>query len=155
MTQVNNPFDFSNFKNLVGLFGNIFAISFLISPAILLLKIHKRQQDPLKTPYFMMVMNIINCVCWFSYGFLINDFFIQLANGIGFSLNTIYLCIYFFYRLKRNFLKSMMSIIPTVIIPIGLFFLLVFLIKSQDFSRYSAMIFNVFMYGAPGHRIVF
>ena len=139
---------------MVGLFGNIFAISFLISPAILLLKIHKRQQDPLKTPYLMMVMNIINCVCWFSYGFLINDFFIQLANGFGYSINTIYLCIYFFYRLNRNFIKSMMIIFPTVIIAVGLFFLLSFAIKNEDVSRYSAMVFNIFMYAAPGQRFV-
>ena len=149
-----DPFDFTIFKNLVGLAGNIFAIIFFITPALLMIKLHRKEQDPLKTPYFMMIMNIMNCVLWFSYGILKNDFFIKLANGIGFPLNTIYLCIYFFYRSEKNLMKSLTFIVPTIILGGAIFSILTYLVVSQDVSKYSAMVFNIFMYGAPGQKIV-
>ena len=154
LKDANNPFDFNKFINWLGLLGNIFAIIFFIAPISLMIKLHKREQDPGKIPYLMMIMNVMNCFLWFSYGILINDFFVMLANGIGYPINMIYLCLFFFYKYERNCLKSMVYILPSIIVSGGLFALLAFYIKNEDVSKFSAMFFNIFMYGAPGQNIV-
>lgn len=150
----NDPFDFTKFINWLGLMGNIFAIIFFIAPISLMVKLHKKEQDPAKIPYLIMIMNVMNCFLWFSYGILIEDFFIMLANGIGYPTNLIYLCLFFFYKADRNFLKSLGFILPSIILSGALFAALAFWIKIQDVSKYSAMVFNIFMYGAPGQNIV-
>ena len=154
MSETNNPLDFSIFKNFVGLFGNIFGLTFYIAPIILMVKLHKKQLDPLKTPYLIMIMNVMNCLLWASYGFLIDDFFLILANGIGCPINLLYLCMYFFYRSEKKILKSFILIFPTLIFVLGLFYFLTFTLKNEEVSNYSAMIFNILMYGAPGQNIV-
>ncbi len=102
----------------------------------------------------MMIMNVLNCLLWFSYGILKNDFFLKLANGIGYPINLIYLCLYFFYKAERQTIKSLFLILPTIIFSAGLLFLLAYVIENQDLSKFSAMVFNILMYGAPGQKIV-
>jgi uncharacterized protein with PQ loop repeat len=152
----NNPFDFTQFKNLLGLFGNIFAIFFFISPISLMRQLHNRQKDPKDIPYLVMIMSIMNCVLWLSYGILktSDKFFICLANGIGFPINLIYLCLYFFYRSDRDCAKSLLLIAPTLVLSGGLFAVLTYVLKISEVCQYSAMVFNIFMYGSPGQNIV-
>lgn len=150
----NDPFDFTKFINLLGLLGNLFAIIFFIAPIGLMVKLHKKEINHSKIPYLMMIMNVMNCFIWFSYGLLIDDFFIKLANGIGYPTNLVYLCLFFFYKFDRNCLKSMAFILPSIIVSGGFFYLLAYVIKNENVSKYSAMVFNIFMYGAPGQNIV-
>lgn len=150
-----DPFDFSKFINILGLLGNIFAIILFVSPFILIIKLHKRQIDPEQFPFMIMMMNVLNCFVWLSYGVLIEDFFVVLANGIGYPINIIYLSLYFFYKSDRNFAKSLLFIVPSVLISAGLFYLLAYEIQNTDLAEFSAMIFNIFMYAAPGQNIVF
>lgn len=152
--NTDNPFDFTHFINLLGLFGNIFAIILFISPFFLMIKLHKRELHPEQFPYLIMMMNMMNCFLWLSYGILIDDFFIKLANGIGYPINLIYLCLFFFYRADRSIGRSLFLILPSIIISAGLFFLLAFVIQNTNLSKFSAMIFNIFMYAAPGQNIV-
>lgn len=154
LTSTDNPFDFTQFINLLGLFGNIFAIILFISPFLLIIKLHKREIDPQQFPYLIMMMNVMNCFLWLSYGILIEDFFIKLANGIGYPINMIYLCLFFFYRSDRSFGRSLFFILPSIIISAGLFYLLAYVIQNTDLTKFSAMIFNIFMYAAPGQNIV-
>jgi len=149
-----DPFDFSKFINMLGLFGNIFAIIFFIAPISLMIKLHKKEVDPIKIPYLIMLMNVFNCFLWLSYGVLINDFFLKLANGIGYPVNLIYLCLFFYYKEDSNYFKSLIFIFPSIIISGGLFVLLAYVIEDKNISRYSAMIFNILMYSAPGQNIV-
>lgn len=152
----NDPFDFTQFKNLLGLAGNILAITFFIAPISLMRKLHKREQDPKDIPYFIMLMSIMNCVLWVSYGILktADKFFILLANGIGFPINLFYLCLYFFYKADRDCGKSLMYILPSIICSCGILALFTWGIKIIEVAQYSAMIFNIFMYGSPGQNIV-
>ena len=55
---------------------------------------------------------------------------------------------------ERNFLKAMIYILPSIIVSAGIFFLLTYVLEIKDVSKYSAMVFNIFMYGAPGQNIV-
>jgi len=149
-----DPFDFTQFINILGLLGNIFAIIFFVIPITLIIKLHKKEINPNNVPYLMMIMNVLNCLLWFSYGILKNDFFLKLANGIGYPINLIYLCLYFFYKAERQTIKSLFLILPTIIFSAGLLFLLAYVIENQDLSKFSAMVFNILMYGAPGQKIV-
>jgi len=153
MTEI-DPFDFTFFINWLGLFGNIFAIIFFIAPINLIIKLHNKELHPEKTPYLIMTMNIMNCFLWLSFGYLIDDFFIMLGNGIGYPLNLLYLSCFFYYYMNRKLLKSLLLIIPAILISGGLFLLLIFVIKDLDISKYSAMFFNILMFGAPGQKIV-
>ena len=150
----NDSLDFSNARNIMGLLGTIFAILFFIAPISLMIKLHKKQIDPLKTPYFIMMMNNLNCVLWLSYGLLISDFFIILANGIGISVNVIYFCLYFFYRLEKKIMKTLLVVLITLTLTGGILVILTYVIKINDLSRYSAVVINVLMYAAPGQKMV-
>ena len=152
----NNPFDFTQFKNLLGLFGNIFAIFFFISPIADMKKLHKKEKDPKDVAYLIMIMSIMNCVLWLSYGILKTDdkFFICLANGIGFPVNVIYLCLFFLYYNDRSCGKALIYIIPTLLVSGGILGVLAFVVKISEVCQYSAMVFNIFMYGSPGQNIV-
>lgn len=152
----NNPFDFSQFKNILGLVGNILAISFFISPISLMTKLHKREMDPKDVPYLIMIMTILNCVIWITYGILKTDdkFFLLLANGIGYPLNLIYLCLYFFYKNDREIVKSSIYIVSSIVISAGLLALFTWGINIPDVSQYTAMTFNVLMFASPGQNIV-
>lgn len=141
-------------KTYVGAIGNIFAIILFISPITLMIKLHKKQIDPLKVPWLIILMNIMNCILWLSFGIITEDIFLCVCNGVGFGLNIIYICLYFIYRyrqeLKLAFVYCSLAIISTAFIL--LFY--AFVLKSQGVAQYSAMLFNVFMYAAPGQRIV-
>jgi len=146
--------EFNTFQDWLGLLGNIFAIIFFILPIFQMIKLHKKIEDPKNVAYLMMIMNVMNCFLWLSYGILKNDFWVMLANGIGYPTNMIYLCVFFFYYFDRNFFKSLIYILPSIILSGGLFAILTYAIVSEDLSKYSACVFNVFMYGAPGQKIV-
>jgi hypothetical protein len=152
----NNPFDFSEFKNILGLIGNILAISFFASPISEMRKLHKKEQNPNDTPYLIFVMSILNCAIWISYGILKTDdkFFLLLANGIGYPLNLIYLCLYFYYRNDRECAKSSLYIFPSILISLGIIALFTWGINVIVVSQYTAMTFNVLMFAAPGQNIV-
>jgi hypothetical protein len=155
MTDIKpNPFDLSIFKNCVGLVGNVFAIIFFIAPIDLMMKLKNKEQDPKNTPYLIMTMNVMNCVLWLSFGYLINDYFIMFGNSIGLLLNLIYLCLYFYFRFEKSVnLYVFLSFISNAV-AISLFIFLAFVLRVEEVAKYSAMIFNILMYGAPGQKIV-
>ncbi len=149
-----DPYDFTLFINWIGLIANIFAVMFFISPIFLIINLHKKELTPEDTPYLLMAMNIkANCL-WLSLAYKIKDYYIMAANIIGFPLNIIYLCFFFYYYLERRFIKSLVFIIPTILISLGLFLILILVIKHVNFSRYSSMIFNILTYVAVGQKIV-
>jgi len=142
------------FKSYVGIIGNIFAIQLFISPITLMIKLYKNQEDPLKVPYLIIMMNIMNCVLWFSFGIITSDIFLGVCNGVGFSSNLIYLCLFFIYKFSKD-LKN--ALIYSALAVISVLFILVlysFVFKSQGVAEYSAMFFNIFLYAAYGPKIV-
>ena len=152
----NDPFDFTKFKNIFGLCGNIVVIFFFVSPISFIKKLHKREQDPKDVAYLIMVFTIMNCLLWLSYGVIkTNDrFFLILGNAIGFPLNLIYLCLFFFYKSERKFSKASLYIFPSIIISVGIFIIFYYLIKIKELSQFTAMFFNILMYAAPGQNLV-
>lgn len=152
----NDPFDFSYFKNLLGLIGNIIAIFFFISPISIMRKLHKKEQNPKDTPFLLFVSSAFNCMFWVSYGILksTDKFFILLCNGIGLFANITYFCLYLFYKFDRKCGKSLLFMIATVLLCGGIFSTFTFAIALEIVSQYAAMVFNVCLYAAPGQNIV-
>jgi len=152
----NDPFDFSYFKNLLGLFGNILAIFFFIAPISIMIKLHKKQQDPKDTPFLLFIATCLNCTFWTSYGILKtkNKFFILLCNSVGLPLNYIYFCFYLFYRFDRKCGKSLLYMIGSGLFLGGVLSIWTYAIKLEIVSQYSAMIFNVILFATPGQNIV-
>jgi len=142
------------FKSYVGIIGNIFAMLLFIAPITLMIKLHKNQVDPLKVPFLVMMMNIMNCVLWLAYGILAKDIFFMVCNGVGYSLNLIYLCLYFIYRWRKDFKQALVFCALSVISAMFILVLIAFVFLSKGAAQYSAMIFNIFMYAAPGQKIV-
>jgi hypothetical protein len=152
----NDPFNFTNFKNLLGLFGNILALFFIVSPISIMVKLHKKQLNPKDTPYFLFISFGLNCIFWTSYGILkTNDkFFIILCNGIGIPFNIGFFCLYLFYSFDRKCLKTILYSLLVLIIAGGIFSIFTFAIARDYVSQYSAMVFNVCLFAAPGQNIV-
>ena len=95
--STSNPFDFSIPKNIIGLFSNIFVISFSISPIFMLRNIYRNELNAKDIAYSVMIFAILNYLCWLSFGIITKDFFLIFAPSIGFTFNLIYLSIYFYY----------------------------------------------------------
>ena len=152
----NDPFDFSYFKNLLGLIGNILAIIFFISPISIMRKLYKKELNPNDTPYVIFISTTMNCLFWVSYGILKtkDKFFIILCNGIGIPFNICYFCFFLYYRFDRKCGKAFLYMIPTLIFAGGIFSIFTFAIGLEIVSQYSAMIFNVLLYAAPGQNLV-
>lgn len=149
-----NPFDFTIFKNWVGLLGNIIAIIFFISPITLMRKLFNNEISAYKIPYLILMMNVMNCVLWLSFGILNNDFFIIFGNAIGYVLNSIYLGIFFYFMFNKKILYMTFFNIVSLGITLSCLILLAFVLKLTELAKNSAMIFNILMYGAPGQKIV-
>ncbi len=102
-----------------------------------------------------MMMNVMNCVLWLSFGYLNFDYYIMFGNSIGLFLNLIYLCFYFYIRFNRvPYIYLILSFV-CILFSAGLFVLLSFVLKKEELAKYLAMFFNIFMYAAPGQMIVF
>lgn len=152
----NDPFDFTNAINLMGLISNIFAIIYAFGPISLMVKIHKKVLKPTDTPYMIMVTLILMSSFWISYGILKpdNKFFIIFCNTISTPLNLFYMGLFFYYRAERKFLKSLIYTIPMILITGGIFCIFTFAVAIIEVSQYVAMIFNISIYIAPGQNIV-
>jgi len=146
--------DTAAFKSYVGIIGNIFAMILFIAPITLMIKLHKKQVDPQRVPYLIMMMNIMNCVLWLSYAIITSDIFLGVCNGVGFFFNIIYLCLYFFYRYRKDYKTALLYNALAVISTLFILVLFSFVFKSQGVAQYSAMIFNIWMYAAPGQKLV-
>jgi hypothetical protein len=142
------------FKGFVGIIGNIFGLSFSIAPITLMKKLYDREQTYHQIPYLLMLMTILNSILWLSYGLIVDDIYMIFVNLMGALFNIIYLNIFFYYKFeddRNKFYKVSCGFCFTLLF---LFWELTYQIKNGDLSRYSAMIFNIFMYAAPGQKIV-
>jgi lipid-A-disaccharide synthase-like uncharacterized protein len=151
-----NDIENDSFKNILGISGNIIVLFFFFSPISFIKKLHKKEQDPKDVPYLIMVMTVMNCILWLSYGIIktTDRFFIILGNAIGFPINLIYLCLFFFYKNDRKLGKASLYIITSLIISLGIFFIFTYVIKIIEVSQFTAMFFNILMYAAPGQNLV-
>ena len=151
-----DQFDFSNAINLVGLISNILAIIYAFGPTTLMIAIHKKILKPSDTPYLIMVTLTIMATFWISYGILKpdNKFFLILCNAINAPVNLFYLGLYFYYRSERKFLQSLKYTIPCIVITVGVFFIFTYAIAIMEVSQYTAMVFNISIYAAPGQNLV-
>jgi hypothetical protein len=152
--STSNPFDFTIPKNIVGLFGNIFAIGFCISPVFMLRSIYKREINAKEIAYSVMILTILNCLFWFSFGIITKDFFVIFGNSIGFFANLIYLSIYFYYYMEDNRELFIYYTIGLNSISILIWVVFSFILRNANVSKYIAMVFNLLMFISPGQKLV-
>jgi len=131
------------------LLGEAFLELFLIKIYALM----KGNVDYTKISYLIFLASIMNCLLWFIFGIQIQTLEIYLCNAIGGVINIIYIIIFWYFFGERNFLKFIGLSVATLAILFGIFELLWAVIDNPDVSQYSAMVFNVIMYAAPGQKI--
>lgn len=151
-----NEFDFTNYLNVVGLLANIVAIIYALGPITIFILIHKKVLKASDTPYMIMVTLITMSTFWVSYGILKpdNKFFLILPNTINVVFNLFYLALFFYYRAERKFLKSLIYTIPSILVTLGFFFIFTYAIAIIEVSQYTACVFNITIFAAPGQNIV-
>jgi hypothetical protein len=152
--STSNQFDFSIPKNIIGLCNNIFAILFCISPIFMLRSIHRNEIHAKDIAYSVMLLTILNCLSWLSFGIITKDFFIKFGNTIGLTSNLIYLSIYFYYRFIDDKKLFIFSTIGINLFSISLWVFLSFILKNPDVSKFTAMIFNILMFISPSQKLV-
>jgi len=87
---------------ITGLLGNIQGIIFQITPIPTVYEgIKKGEIKNITLSYF--IINFTNMTFWFNYGFKINDFFVYALNIPGLFFFTIYINIYIYLHLEKNY----------------------------------------------------
>jgi hypothetical protein len=144
----------STLQLVVGLLGNALALFFFFSPAIKIYALMKEKIPHTEFYYFALIANIMNCLLWFVYGFRREVLEIWICNGIGGTTSLIYFTIFMYFFCDKNILKYSGFLIGTLAILGGIFAGFYWGFSSYEVSGKAAMVFNIFMYAAPGQKIV-
>ncbi|XP_038982141.1 bidirectional sugar transporter SWEET6a-like [Phoenix dactylifera] len=99
-----------NARQAVGVVGNVLSFGLFLAPVPTFATIWKRKtvEDFSPLPY---LVTLLNCMLWVFYGLPVvhpGTILVSTINGVGVVLETIYLCIFFFYspnRLRLRVLK--------------------------------------------------
>lgn len=152
--MISNDDGKDKFQITAGWTGNAFALFFFFSPAVIILKLIKRQIEVVTIPYLLLMANIMNCLLWFIYGYRKNDIQVSFCNSIGAVINVIYLAIFWYYFIGKNIPKYLCLDLLTFGLLSGIFYFFMFSVEDFEITGYTAMVFNIFMYAAPGQKLV-
>jgi hypothetical protein len=143
------------FETVVGMIGNCFALFFFLSPGILFYGLIKGTLEIKKIPALMLIATWLNCMLWFVYGYYLDNFVMQLGNGVGMGILTVYIIIYVFYFF-HNIIHKLLMILVTLVVLCASFALFFFWVSLADnwITGKCAMGFNILMYAAPGQNLV-
>lgn len=104
-------------------------------------------------PGVTLCMSYLSCILWKVYGFQDRTLQVYVANLEGELLTLIWVIIYLIFFMKRNFFKSLGICILYIAVATGLDFLF-YRVFSQEVVGWTANVFNVLMYAAPGEKII-
>ena len=83
-------------RYICGIVATAFCIGFFASPlATLALVIRSRSTATL--PFYMIIANFIGTAQWFLYGIILEDYFIETPNFLGWCLSVIQLSLFVIY----------------------------------------------------------
>jgi uncharacterized protein with PQ loop repeat len=136
---------------IFGWTGTAIATYFYLAPAAPFYQVITGKLKYEDSPGILLIMSFMNCILWADYGLVKNDFQVYFANGLGGSITLIWIVIYLIFFAKKNVGLSILYNLGLVAVIVGIMFAFYYL--DLDITGYSAMIFNVLMYAAPGEKI--
>jgi hypothetical protein len=140
--------------DIIGWFGNAFALFFFISPALIFYQLIHKKITIDKIPYPMILANIMNCIMWLAYGILKDDYIVYICNGLGSAFSLTYISLFWVYFFDGKPIPIIAAITLTLYLAFSVVENFIWIIKDADITGYVAMAFNIIMYSAPGSSLV-
>ena len=143
--------------DIFGWIGLVISIFFYMAPVAPFINLIKGRITYKETPGILLFCSFLNCLLWAVYGIKLNKTQIFITNGVGGVITLVWIFIFIIYFAKKSVFKSIIFIFLTLVIPARIFSLFYFVIDHEknkaEITGYSAMLFNVLMYAAPGEKI--
>jgi uncharacterized protein with PQ loop repeat len=143
----------SNFTitDLLGIFGNIFAIVFFIIPIWMIINMIKTKKVD-TIPWMLFIFTILNCELWLIYGLKLKAWPVYVCNGVGIVTNFFYLISFYVFIDKTTLVKIIYSII-TISSFVLIFSVFYFFITNTQLIGSLACIVNILMFATPLQKI--
>ena len=143
--------------DIFGWVGTAISMFFFISPVVPFIDLIKGKITYKETPGILLICSFMNCILWAVYGVKLSKLQVYTANGIGGTITLVWIFIFLVYFAQKNVLKSIGYIFLSLVIIAGIGALFYFWVDPEKdkavITGYVAMVFNVFMYAAPGEKI--
>ena len=137
---------------IFGWSATIICIYFFLAPVVPFLQVLKGKLNYKDSPGVLLIMSFMNCILWADYGLVKNDFQVYFCNAIGGSTTLIWITIYLIYLGNQNVGLGLLYNVGLILVLVGIMLVFYFVVPLE-ITGYSAMIFNVLMYAAPGEKI--
>lgn len=151
--------NYDSIANVSSAFGTAFSLFFFFSPIVLFIEVCKTNNIK-KVPYLMLLCNCICTFIWTVYGLAGGGLMVWVCNGIGLIFNLTYVCWFWLYFFDKISLK-VISISISIAICVGAVTLGIFANHNKSLGDsimdpfgWAGMILNIFMYAAPGQKII-
>jgi solute carrier family 50 protein (sugar transporter) len=144
--------DMFTLTDILGLSGNIVAIILSILP-ILIIKDLIVNKNTSKVPWLLFLSTILNCEFWMIYGMLIKSWPVYFCNGLGLTMNTIYLIVFFLYLESKSLLQKLTYIAVLIISIILIYYVFFISTNNPKLIGGIACFVNVLMFASPLQNI--
>ena len=138
-------------ESIFGWIGLVISTYFYFSLVVPYVKVLKGEMKYTDSPKMALLCNIVNCILWIDYGLIKDSLQLYLTCAIGGCLTLIWSSIYLIFLAKKNFVLGFIYCISVIAFILGLLFL--FYSIDVEITGYSALIFNILMFFAPGEKI--
>jgi solute carrier family 50 protein (sugar transporter) len=138
--------------DILGLFGNAFAIVFFIIPSLIIKDLIKTKNTS-TIPWLMFLFTILNCEFWMIYGLKIKAWPVYFCNGIGIITNVFYLIIFFLYLESRKIYDRFFMILLLLISISTIFVVFYNFIENKNILGGIACAMNICMFASPLQNI--
>ena len=143
----------STFGEIMGWLGLTVSMYFFISPIVPYMKLMREKISYSDTPGVLLICSFMNCILWAAYGIRKEKQQVYLANSLGGSITLIWIVIFLIFYGKKIIWISGFYCLFLIGVVSGIN-LLCFYIIPNDYVGYSAMVFNILMYAAPGEKMM-
>jgi solute carrier family 50 protein (sugar transporter) len=143
----------SNFTitDLLGLFGNLFAIVFFLIPIWMIINLIKTKKIE-TIPWLLFIFTILNCEFWLIYGLKLKAWPVYVCNGFGITTNFFYL-ITFYLFLNKSILIKVIYIVISFSSFILIFAVFYYFITNIQLIGAIACTVNILMFATPLQKI--
>ena len=139
--------------SVFGWLGTIISIYFFIAPIFPFIKVLQDKINYKDFPGIFLLCTFINCFLWAVYGLLKKETQIYIANSLGGVITIVWITIYLIYFGKKYFVLAFIINILLLILIIAIAHIFYYII-GEYYTGLISMIFNIFMYVAPGEKII-
>ena len=96
-------------EDIIGWIATVLSIYFYINLIIPFIKVFKKKLKYEDTPIISIIINYVNCLCWFVYGDMIYSHPIKYCHLIGGIICLIFISIYLIYETRKYLLDSILN----------------------------------------------